>query len=239
MRVQLVFKLDQPLPLFYRLGTLAIIKEAIQNSSADYYTELFEKQRKNMKPFCYGTYIPELKIKEQKIHGKLLHMTISSPSYEFIMHLMNGSKKGNTYRIGQTTLVLTEKKLLPRKVITSSTVVFKSLSPIHLENQLQQPMLAIEPSFKEELSFLATLILQQVYEKTPKQPIQILQTMLKKQVIKENIHQRQSTPIFLTCNKGFIQVQGDPEDLQRIYEAGLSLRRSLGFGLLEIEGEVN
>ncbi|WP_164668050.1 CRISPR-associated endoribonuclease Cas6 [Virgibacillus doumboii] len=237
MRVKLVFDMKS-IPIAYRLGTLSILKEMIKSGSQTYYDKLFAQNKQKMKSFTYSTYIVNLDIKKDKIYGKELHMSISSSSYEFIMHLMNGSKKGQSYFIKDSQLVLKSKSLLPKKSITNSVVLFKTLSPILIESKDQKPLLATDDHFGKELQYIANLILQEVSNREPKQPIKVLQTMMTKQVLKENLHQTQNEPLFLTANKGLIQLQGEPEDLQSLYENGLSMRRSLGLGLLEIEEEV-
>src|SRR5699024_3153824 len=81
---------------------------------------------------------------------------------------------------------------------------------------------------------LAHLILKEVFMREPRRPIQVLQTMMERQVLKEDLHQVQKNPLYLTANKGFIQLQGEHEDLQALYDAGVSMRRLLGLGLLEM-----
>jgi|SRR5699024_2273684 len=238
MRVKLVFEMKS-IPITYRIGTLSIIKEMIRTGSKTYYDKLFVQNKRSMKPFTYSIYISNLEISQETIYGKELHLNLSSSSYEFIMHLMNGSQKGKSYYIKESPLVLKSKSLLPKKSVTEDNVVFKTLSPILIESKNGSPLLATDTNFGEELQYVANLIIQEVYNREPKQPIMVLQTMMTKQVLKEDLHQKQNEPLYLTANKGLIQLQGDPDDLQCLYDSGISMRRSLGLGLLEIEKEVN
>ncbi|SFA87683.1 CRISPR-associated endoribonuclease Cas6 [Lentibacillus halodurans] len=237
MRVKLVFDMES-IPIGYRLGTLSIIKEMIKRGSQTYYDKLFVQNKRNMKPFTYSTYITNLEINQETIYGKKLHLNLSSSSYEFIMHLVNGSKKEHPYYIRESRLVLKSKSLLPKNSITKGNVVFKTLSPILIDSKNEKPLLATDHNFGEELQYVANLIIQEIYNREPKQPIKVLQTMMTKQVLKEDLHQKQKEPLYLTANKGLIQLQGDPDDLQCLYDNGVSMRRSLGLGLLEIEKEV-
>ncbi|MFD1361711.1 CRISPR-associated endoribonuclease Cas6 [Lentibacillus salinarum] len=238
MKVKLVFDM-QSIPITYRLGTLSIIKEMVRNGSQTYYDNLFVQNKRNMKPFTYSTYITNLDISQETIYGKELHLNLSSSSYEFIMHLMNGSKKGQVYYIQESQLVLKTKNLLPKKSIKEENVVFKTLSPILIESKDKKPILATDSNFNEELQYVANLIIRELYKREPQQPIKVLQTMMTKQVLKEDLHQKQKRPLYLTTNKGLIQLQGAPDDLQCLYDNGVSMRRSLGLGLLEVEKEVN
>lgn len=238
MRVQMVFEMRQ-IPVAYRLGTLSIIKEMIRNGSTEYYDKLFKRNKRKMKAFSYSVFIPELEIKDETIYGNELHLNISSPSYEFIMFLMNGSQKLETYLIKEAKLKLKEKRLLPEVLISKSNVIFKTLSPILIETKQGKPLLATESDFKKEFQYVANLVIKEIYGREPKQPIEVVQTMMTKQVLKEDLHQKQNNPLYLTTNKGLLQLQGDPEDLQCLYDAGVSMRRSLGLGLLEIVEEVS
>lgn len=238
MRVKFVFNMET-IPLAKGLGTLSIIKEMIRNGSIEYYNQLFIENKKEMKPFSYSTYIPNLVISEDQIIGTEFHLTISSPSYEFILNLMNGSRKGQIYSMGKSNLLLKNKMMLPKKTITKEKAIFKTLSPILIESKNGKPLLATDEDFNKEFQYIAQLILKELHDREPLQPIRVLQTMMTKQVMKENLHQKQNKPLYLTANKGFIQLSGSPEDLQALYDSGVSLRRSLGLGLLELVEEVD
>src|SRR5690625_402866 len=233
MRVQFTFKMTS-IPLLYRMGMLSVIKEMIKTGSPTYYEQLFIQNKSNMTNFSYVTYISKLKIEGEYIYGEELHLTITSPSYEFIMHLLNGSQRETVYDIKGSELILKRKRLLPKTVIEDDLITFKTLSPILLESKEGEPVLATDENFQTEFQYLADLILKEVIMRKPIQPIRVLQTMMEKQVLKENLHQIQANPLYLTVNKGYIQLQGEPDDLQALYDAGISMRRSLGLGLLEM-----
>src|SRR5699024_3840987 len=117
------------IPLYYRLGTLSILKEMIRNGSSSYYKELFEKRNEKMNL------------------GDELHMNVPSPDYAFIMHLMNGSKRNHTYFIHNEKLISKNKILLPKKTITKHEVIFKTLSPVLIDTKDKKPVLATEEDF--------------------------------------------------------------------------------------------
>jgi CRISPR-associated endoribonuclease Cas6 len=41
----------------------------------------------------------------------------------------------------------------------------------------------------------------------------------------------------LTCFEGIFSLNGEPEDLQFLYDAGMGIRRGQGFGMLELLGQ--
>lgn len=235
LRVQFEFSMEK-LPIAYGLGILSIIKEMIYHGSKYYYERLFVEGKRELKPFTYATYIQNLQIKNDTIYGERLILTISSHSYEFMMYLMNGSKQGTTYKYKNINLELKSKRLLHHPPQFTNHIIFKTLSPIIIENKERQPILAKDPSFEREFNYYANLLAQTFYHRELNSPLKILHTKMEKSVIKENVHQKQDDYIYFTGNKGLIQLKGDIDDLKMLYENGIGLRRSLGFGLLDVEG---
>lgn len=234
MRIQFDFKMTQ-IPRAYRLGILSIIKEMIRKGSEEFYEDFFIKNRQKMKAFSHSSYIQNLEIKDDTIIGDRLILTISSPSYEFIMHLMNGSERSNQYIYQGYELELRNKRLLPNPPKLSSIVTFKTLSPILIEDRNQQPLLDTDEQFEQEFNYYANLQLKELYNRPLHEQIYILQSSMKKVVLQENLHQSQTNPVFITANQGLLQLKGHPNDLRAIYDLGIGRRRSLGLGLLNIE----
>src|SRR5699024_1240292 len=83
-----------------------------------------------------------------------------SPSYEFVMHLLNGSKRESVYYIQGSKLILKRKRLLPKTAIEEDLITFKTLSPILLESKEGKPVLATDENFKTEFQYLEHLILK-------------------------------------------------------------------------------
>lgn len=234
MRMQFEFSISS-LPKGYRLGVLSIIKEMLRQGSEVYYKQMFEVNKRAMKPFAHASYIQNIKVKQDEIAGDKLVLTISSPFYEFIMHLMNGSQRNTLYTYHGYEFELKHKRLLPNPPELSTIVTFKTLSPLHLEDRNKKPLLVNDRSFEKELNYYAHLLVKKVYDRNLYDPIQILRSSMKKVVLQENLHQSQKTPIFITANHGLLQLKGHPEDLKVLYEGGVGKRRSLGLGLLDIE----
>ncbi|MFO7342825.1 MAG: CRISPR-associated endoribonuclease Cas6 [Bacillaceae bacterium] len=234
MRVQLAFQIDE-LPIGYRLGVLSVIKEMIKNGSTAYYEQIFETGKHQIKPFGYSTYIKNLKIDGNKIFGDELIVTVSSSSYEWMMHLINGSHKKKDYQYKNYRFYLKSKRLLPKVNISDPVVTFSTKSPILLERKEKGPVLSTDSLFEKEFQYISGLIIEGLANRKPYAPIRVLKAAMTKQVIKENLHQSEDRFIYLTANKGIIQLEGHPDDLQVLYDNGVSFRRSLGLGLLDVE----
>lgn len=235
MRIGFRFRIHE-LPIGYRLGVLSIIKEMVRSGSEKYFEEIFVKNKDEMKPFGYSTYIKNIVINDQKIKGDELIVTVSSSSYEWMMHLINGSRKKKEYWYQDYSFTLISKRLLPICKIDKRIVTFSTKSPILLESKEKKPVLFFDEDFEKEFQYASSLLIEQLYHRKPFEPIRVLQTAMKKQVIKEYLHQVHGDPLYLTTSRGLIQLEGHQEDLQAIYDNGIGFRRSLGLGLLDVEG---
>lgn len=70
MRLGLTFELlTKSFPLANRLGVLSFIKTAIRTSSEDYYSEIFVRNKREIKPFVFSTYFRDLLIEEDEIRA--------------------------------------------------------------------------------------------------------------------------------------------------------------------------
>ena len=58
------------LPIGYRLGMLSIIKEMVRSGSVNYYHHIFNENKHEIKPFVHSTYIKNIALKENEIHGE-------------------------------------------------------------------------------------------------------------------------------------------------------------------------
>lgn len=234
MRIQFKFSIDQ-LPKAYRLGTLSIIKEMVRLGCEDFYEQFFEDNKQKMKPFSHASYIRNIKFTGDEIVGDQLLLTVSSSSYEFIMHLMNGSQRKTIYQYKGYQFELIQKHLLPKPPEFSSLITFKTASPILIEDAHKHPLTVQDESFETELNYYAQLLTKELLNRPLYESIEVMGASMKKVVLQENLHQSQNQPIYLTANHGIIQLKGHPKDLQFIYDNGIGRRRSLGLGLLMIE----
>lgn len=234
MRIQFEFEITN-LPLQYRLGILSIIKEMIRRGSEAYYEQTFQKNKRDMKPFAYSTYIQNIKINNDEITGDRLILTISSPFYEFIMYMMNGSQRLNVYRYKDYQFKLKHKRLLPKPPEFTDVVIFETASPILIENKIGKPVLAEDETFEKEFNYYANLAVNEFHNRNLKEPIQIMECIMKKVVVKERLHQDIERDIYLTANQGVLKLKGHPDDLKFLYDIGIGRRRALGFGLLNVK----
>ncbi|WP_046175350.1 CRISPR-associated endoribonuclease Cas6 [Domibacillus indicus] len=238
MRLKINIKAKE-IPVAYRFGFLSMIKEAVTASDPHYAKQLFDSQNREMKPFAYSTYLKNFRFEGDSIKVDSFTITISSSDLMFMTMLYNGLVHIRKYRYKTYEWERGRIEMLPEKNIQSSSVLFRTLSPLLIESADQQPLAPHDPGYEQEFNYYANLTVQRMLKRSLKKPLIVRPMQMKKVVIKENTHHINggNQVLYLTAYKGMIFVEGDPADLDCLYKNGCSKRRSAGFGLLDIEME--
>ncbi|KAF0994870.1 CRISPR-associated endoribonuclease Cas6 [Geobacillus sp. TFV-3] len=237
MRLTCSFKVER-MPVSYRMMLVSVIKEALRMSDEQYYERLYESA--SMKPFVFSAYLKNFHFVDQEVYLEGMTMTVSSPDHEFLLHLYNGLQQKRAFSYKQYQLVKEKIRMLPEKTITDSTVVFRTLSPMLIEDENQKPVSPDTPNYEEHVNYLSDLILRQYRGKGLSLPLIVRPLRWRKVVVKETNHEFEATHgngdvLYFTAYQNLFSLTGHPSDLQLLYQLGLSKRRSQGFGLLEIE----
>lgn len=233
MRVRLTFKIDH-FPLAYRLIILSYLKHMIRSQSETFYQSYFIDNEKQTKSHVYAAYFQNLRIRRDKIEADSMSVTVHSSNMEFMIHLLNACQKNKNFNYKKTSMSLLRFELLKEKNVKKSQIWFMTLSPLLIESKEGKPILSSDPNFEYELNSISTKIMQSNAGRPLYQPLKILNSQLRKTVIKENFHQNQDSYLFFTANKGCFLLEGDPRDLHFFYQNGLGLRNGVGFGCLDI-----
>lgn len=240
MRIEVQVKANE-IPVDYRMGTLSVIKEAISQSDKVYYERLFVNN-KSPKPFAYAVYLKNFSYSGKVINLDGFNLTISSSNLEFMINLYNGLRRIKKYYYRNFLWQIEKISMLPEKTIHSSTVLFKTLSPILIESKEGKVVFPNDKIYEQEFNYYASLVIQACLGRTLKRPLSVKPLKMKKIVIKEsNSNLRKgknsSQVLYFTTFSGHLFVEGHQEDLMCLYQNGISKRRSLGLGMLEIEME--
>lgn len=128
-------------------------------------------------------------------------------------------------------------QLLKEPVITSRKVVFRTCSPILIEDKNGRPLAPTDPLYEKELNYYANLQIHQFAGRDLYEPIHISPIHMKKMVIKErNRHLEKNSFLYFTTYRGLFMLEGSPQDLQLLYQLGIG-KRTTYFGLVEYEYE--
>ena len=265
MRIKIKLKTNK-LPQLYNHRIQSLIKEAIKLGNPSYKDNLYKETIP--KPFCFSVSLPPkkqikkelIKIDKQfTIEDTVFYfddiypiLNISSSDYEFLINLHNGLLKLKKFDFSydDTMLVNNEKieLLLESSIainkpdIKSDEMVFKTLSPILIQDEKDKALLTTDENFLLHLNQLQNRIFlnKNIKGSLLSQPLELYPVKVQKQVVKHTIsyfREKTGKPyMYLNCFTGIFKLKGNPKDLELLYNIGLGNRTSQGFGMLEVLG---
>lgn len=238
MRFCVTYQLDC-LPLHYRMKVYSLLKEAVRKVDSAYYEEIFVKQKNEIKPFSFAVYLSHFTITDQQILLNNMTITISA-TMEFAIRAFNGLRLLKEYKVDGVLWKQTNIQLLKETEITSNSVYLKTMSPILVENKQGKPLAPTDENYEQELNYYANLLVKQMEKRELYKPIRFTPLNMRKTIIKESNQLFRKTygdvSLYFTTYRGTFRLEGDPADLQLIYQLGLGKRTSF-FGLTEYMGE--
>jgi len=261
MRVRLTFKTER-LPILYRHRFMALIKDALEHSDQDYKKSLYPneplKKSKIPKPFCFSISMPRDKsLKKEKIvideemeikdtvfyfpQNSSLSFYISSCDYQFMVCLYNGLLGIKDFDFGNGIILRLDRIfMLNESKINAGEVVFKTSSPILIEDKEGHPILPSVSGveyFNKQINEIHNRILKDIRGEGLKRQLEFKPLKIKKQVVKHTLkgfREKTGKPYMtLTCFEGYFSLKGDPHDLQMLYQIGIGLRTGQGFGMVD------
>ncbi len=240
MRLTIDYEMSgDKIPKDYRRGFASLIKNAIQNCNPKLYEYYYTGEFK-MKPFTFGIYFPQgtKKNGDGFYVGNQFKLNFSTSSIELATYIYNGflriKEKG--YPLFKSNIVKPQRTFLHRKFeVKKDELLFKTLSPVLVitkgSNIKEYPkyLLPFEDGFNEGLEFavrecaIEFLGIENDFE------------------FKVEVKAYKKVPVWhynqwMSSFNGLIEIKSIPEVLQMIYDIGLGVRRSQGFGMLEVVG---
>lgn len=222
----------------YRRIFMALIKNIISNQDNTLYTLLYgtdESKRKVNKPFTFSVHFPLFKgiEKDEFQCGNKAHLIFSTNDETIISTLYNGLRKKKEIIIGENypiTFKIENSYLLPEKKIRSNKVGFKTIGPV-LINLKGDNLTYIPPTHPKFSEAFIEIICIQAAE---------LNTQCKGEDIHFDIQTMKKLPLShynqtMTSWLGEFSLEAPKEVLQLVYDTGIGVRRSQGFGMLEIK----
>ncbi|MCS7274318.1 MAG: CRISPR-associated endoribonuclease Cas6 [Candidatus Bipolaricaulota bacterium] len=230
MRVTASYSLnDQYLPLDYRSGFAALLKESLKDVNEYLFMRYYAKPHV-LKPFTFSVYFPELAGGEgDRLNvGTKAVLHFSTSSHELGASIYNGLRQRDSFPLFENRLQLSHIHLQPLIAIRQESAIFKSMAPILVNNKGNADwyLLPGDDGFEEGLSFAVNEIIRSflggVDARVKFNPIRIH----RKVVRHYNMNMQGFTGIF--------ELRGRSDVLNLIYQVGLGVRRSQGFGMLEL-----
>lgn len=230
MRLNIEFSLQKKeLPIDYRRGFISLFKAIIQNCNSLLFHKFYSG--KTSKPFTFNIYFPDGVRKSTSNDfevGYKVVFQVSSNNIDFISAISNGSRSIKDFQIFYNQITFERAIILPLKTIHSDKVQFRTVSPF-LINTTENEKWYLVPGAKGFENAFETRLREQVkhwlginefsYEITPidwkRYPI---------------THYNQT----MSGVKGEFILKAPKEIQQLIFDIGLGVRRSQGFGMLNI-----
>jgi len=221
---------DEYLPLDYRRGFAALLKEALKRANSELFLRYYGKLHV-LKPFTFSIYFPELIGQEGDGFnvGHKAVLNFSTISYELGTYIYNGLLTQRTFPLFDNTLKLVHIHLRPSNIpIKREKAVFRTLAPVLVSNKGSSDwyLLPEQEGFDEGLSFAVSEIAR-TFLGQENMPIEFKPIRIRRKVVRHYNMDRQG---FV----GVFELHGHPNVLNLIYHIGIGVRRSQGFGMLEV-----
>jgi len=238
MRIKADFKMSTDWVVKdYRSIFMGLIKSVFIKYDPILFANLYgtdEQKRKVNKPFTFAVRFPQYKGIEgnKMLCGNEISLIFSTDKETLVTAFYNGLKEkrkiliGNNYPI---TFELEHIHLLPLKRINTNKVVFKTISPV-LVNDKGSNLNYLSPAKPEFAKAFKTLIVLQANAfgiPCVEENIDFEINQMKKLPLS---HYKQTMTSWL----GEFVLEAPTNVLQLVYDTGIGVRRSQGFGMLEI-----
>ncbi|MBO8172637.1 MAG: CRISPR-associated endoribonuclease Cas6 [Bacillaceae bacterium] len=246
MRIQITFSLkEHKLPLAYRMMMVSFIKHCIRLDDLEYYHNLFDEKKQLPKPYTFAVHLNSFEIQDNNIVTDGFRMNLSCGDYECFIHLFNGIQKTHNFRYRDYEISREQIRFLPEPETSSSQILCKTLSPILVENENNQPLAPWEKEYNLHLNRITNQMIQTQLKRSLHMPLQLTPQQMKKVVIKESNEtfreslQSSKRYLYFTAYKGTMLLKGHPADLNYLLKTGIGLRNSQSFGMIDLVKEVN
>ncbi len=230
MRLTVSYSLDNKyLPIDYRRGFASLLKESLKKASNELFTRYYSKSHV-LKPFTFSIYFPELIGEEEgrfKV-GTRAVLNFSTISYELGAYIYNGLLDHRSFRLFENSAQLMHITLRPSVVIRQESAIFKTMAPILVNSKgsAEWYLLPGDEGFAQSLNFsvreLARTFLGKAEVHIEFRPIRIQRKVVR--------HYNMNMQGFV----GVFELRGHQDVLNLVYQIGLGVRRSQGFGMLEL-----
>lgn len=222
----------------YRSIFMALIKSVFMKYDSALYSNLYgtdEQPKKVNKPFTFSVRFPKYGgIEGNRILcGNNVFFLFSSNDETLVTAFYNGLQKQRKIIIGNNhpiTFETDQIQLLPFRKIHSEKVLFRTISPILVNNK------------GNNLDYLSPI--NHEFPKAFKEIISIqannFRIRCSEQMIKFDIKEMKKLPLThynqtMTSWLGEFVLEAPVDVLQLIYDTGIGVRRSQGFGMLDIK----
>lgn len=244
MRFCLEFELKHnEIPLDYRSCLLSYFKKAFLNYSKDVYEELYHDDDPIRKPYTFSVFLGKANFgyKTISLNQKKFKLNFSTSHPEYGINFYNAMLKMRniSYPFSSNNIRMQKFSLVKEKTITQNQVLVKTMSPVIVRKHDGEKNWDTYYAFNEEgyLDVLKENVFNSAKEffdfdvKTDIEQIMIMPIEMKETMVLYHGHK-------IKGNLGKFVITGKTYLLDYLVKAGIGSRRSQGFGMVDVEGEV-
>lgn len=230
------------LPLDYRPGFMSLIKSAVKNQTENLYEFIYAKR--TVKPYTFAvTFGDELKIEGDKIFfTKPIGFKFSSFDTNYEIYVYNYLVREKEVKIYDQSFEVSSIRFVRKKEIKSSTVIFKTLSPVLIRSHENENFYLCpkcenfegDESFDDAFKFNLNELTKNLIG-LDGVDAEFKALKLKRVVVK---HMKKYGDLKFPAFTGVFFLRASPEVLNLVNLAGLGSRRSEGFGMIELVKEI-
>lgn len=233
MRITLDYEISPDvIPKNYSRGFISLIKKLIEETDPLLFNDFYNQHK--LKPFTFGTYFPQLQGNEgDKLKvGELVKVNFSTSSLQLATNIYNGFMKVKEHEWQNNGSSINFKPvrafLQPNKKIDREEITVKTLSPLLVNNlgDSNKFLLPGEEGFLKGLEFSVRECAKEFLGEDSNFPFEFEVKAPKRRVV---YHYNK-----MPSTTGLITIKSKPEILQMIYDVGLGVHRSQGFGMMEV-----
>jgi len=244
MRFCLEFDLEHnEIPLDYRSCILSYFKNAFLNYDKDIYEKLYHNDNPIIKPFTFSVYLgkADFGYKIISLNDKRIKLNFSTSNPEYGINFYNAMLKMRfiSYPFGSNSINMQKFNIVKEKIITQNHVLVKTMSPVVLRKHDREKNFDTYYGFNEDgyLDVLRMNIFSSAKNffdfdiKADIDQLEIIPIEIKETKVFYHGHKiKGSLGKFVILGKTYL--------LDYLVKAGIGARRSQGFGMVDLEGEV-
>jgi len=233
LRLLTTYETPGPIPLDYRKGFMSLIKESLKDSSSEEFKRVYGKRAGRNIVFncCFGK---DMRIDKKRenivLNSPTFLFELSSPDTKLIAMIYNGLRKNREYAIFDSKIKLKDITPVNTLIRSKDRIRVRSVCPILVKSSPDSGsryLLPGEESFYGCLNHFCKVRYEEFFSEEFKGSVELLPLELKRVVVKH-------TGTYHTGFKGIFELSSSSKMLQFLYDAGIGIRTSQGFGMLEL-----
>ncbi|WP_170958226.1 CRISPR-associated endoribonuclease Cas6 [Bacillus pseudomycoides] len=241
MRVQVTLK-TKCLPISYHFLFVSVIKQSLSCIDEKLVQDLYtfkDKSNKCSKDFTFSVYVHKyVKKQDEFIVDGHVKWIVSSSDPEFMLYLYNGLMTKQHFQYKDYDLYVKQVNLIPEKLPTKEKIFCKTMSPIHIKNKEGHTLSPYDDSFQPAFQYISNQTVLNATGMPLREAIKMTPVDMKKVIVKQQHDAfrklNDKSTLYVEAYRGTFELEGSVQDLQTLYQIGLGMRRSQGFGNIEI-----